>query len=280
MRLTILAILIFLTTLLTIQSVQAEEIRLIVRGDDLGMSQGSIAAFEKAFRNGILTCASIQVPAPWMEAAADLASKHPEWCFGIHLTLIGEWRGYRWRPVLPWDRVKSIVDEDGFLFRYPEELAANHPQVGEIEAELSAQVALAIKKGIRPDYFDIHYASPELIPGLGAVIKRLATAYRVPISGTLGERRAIGIYQTPVDQKIFEAITKLNRLTPGLWLWVAHIGIQSPEQDALIHTKPEDVFPDGVGRHRFAELNAITSEEIKDIIRKRNIRLVSYRDLR
>jgi predicted glycoside hydrolase/deacetylase ChbG (UPF0249 family) len=279
MRLNILIILV-LATGLTIQSVKAEEIRLIVRGDDLGMSQGSIAAFEKAFREGILTCASIQVPAPWMEAAADLASKHPEWCFGIHLTLIGEWRGYRWRPVLPWDRVKSLVDEDGFLFRYPEELAANHPQIGEIEAELSAQVALAIKKSIRPDYFDIHYVSPELIPGVDAAIKKLATAYRVPISGTLGERRAIGIYQSPVDQKILEATTKLNRLPPGLWLWVAHIGIQSPEQDALVHTKTEDVFPDGVGRHRFAELNVITSQEIKDIIRKRDIRLVSYRDLR
>jgi hypothetical protein len=72
----------------------------------------------------------------------------------------------------------------------------------------------------------------------------------------------------------------LNRLTPGLWLLVSHIGIQSPEQDALIHTKPEDVFPDGVGRHRFAELNAITNKEIKDLIRERDIRLVSYRDLR
>jgi hypothetical protein len=280
MRRTILEILVFLVAVLTFQSVQAEEIRLIVRGDDLGMSQGSIAAFEKAFREGILTCASIQVPAPWIDAAADLAAKHPEWCFGIHLTLIGEWRGYRWRPVLPWDKVKSIVDEDGFLFRYPEELAANHPQIGEIEAELKAQVALSLKKGIWPEYLDIHYVSPELIPGLEAVIKKLATTYGIPISGTLGERRAIGIYQTPVDQKILEAITKLNRLTPGLWLWVAHIGIQSPEQGALIHTKPEDVFPDGVGRHRFGELNAITNKEIKDLIRKRDIRLVSYRDLR
>ena len=134
--------------------------------------------------------------------------------------------------------------------------------------------------GIRPDYFDTHYVSPKDIPGLDAVIKRLATAYRVPISGTLGEKRAIGIYKTPVDQKISEAIAKLKRLPPGLWLWVAHIGIQSAEQDALIHTKSEDVFPDGVGRHRFAELNVITNEEIKDIIKKRNIRLVSYRDLR
>jgi hypothetical protein len=99
-----------LSLALTLQSVHAEEIRLIVRGDDLGMTQGSIAGFEKAFKEGVLTCASIQVPAPWFEAAADLAKKHRQWCFGVHLTLIGEWRGYRWRPVLPWDQLTSIVD--------------------------------------------------------------------------------------------------------------------------------------------------------------------------
>lgn len=36
----------------------AKEIKLIVRGDDLDMSQGSLLAFEKAFKEGILTCAS------------------------------------------------------------------------------------------------------------------------------------------------------------------------------------------------------------------------------
>lgn len=280
MRLTTLEILTFLATVLTIQNVQAEEIRLIVRGDDLGMSQGSIVAFEKAFREGILTCASIQVPAPWMEAAADLARKHPQWCFGIHLTLVGEWRGYRWRPVLPWDKIKSIVDEDGFLFRYPEELIAHGPRIEEIEAELNAQAALAVKKGIRPDYLDIHYISPNLLPGLDLIIQKLAAAYKIPVSGKVGERRVPGVYTTPIGQKTLSAVNMLKELDPGLWLWVTHLGIQSPEQDALIHTNPEDVFPNGVGKHRFAELNAITSEEIKDIIRKRGVRLVSYRDFR
>jgi hypothetical protein len=122
--------------------------------------------------------------------------------------------------------------------------------------------------------------SPELIPGLATVVERLAKAYRVPISGTLGEIRSPGIYQTHVEDKTQRAASILKGLKPGLWLWVAHIGIQSPEQDALVHTDPADVFPDGVGRHRFAELNAITSEEVKDVIRQRGIRLTSYRDLR
>ena len=82
-----------------------QEIELIVRGDDFGMTQGSLVAFERGFNEGILTCASILVQAPWFEAAAALSRKNPQWCVGAHLSLVGEWIGYRWRPVLPWDKV-------------------------------------------------------------------------------------------------------------------------------------------------------------------------------
>ncbi len=54
-----------------------QEIRLIVRGNDFGMTEGSLPAFEKAFNDGVLTCASILVQAPWFEGAANLAGKNP-----------------------------------------------------------------------------------------------------------------------------------------------------------------------------------------------------------
>jgi hypothetical protein len=126
-------------------TLNAQEIKLVVRGDDFGMTQGSLIAFEKGFNEGILTCGSILAQAPWFEGAAALARKNRKWCIGIHLSLIGEWIGYRWRPVLPWDKVSSIVDEDGFLFTDPEELFKRNPRIEEIDAELRAQIALARK---------------------------------------------------------------------------------------------------------------------------------------
>ena len=126
----------------------AQDIRLIIRGDDMGMTQGSLVAFERAFNEGVLTSGAIIVPGPWFEGAAELCRKNPGWCTGLHLALVGEWRGYRWRPVLPWDKVSSIVDEDGFLYTYPDELWAKKPKIEEIEAELRAQVELAKKKGV------------------------------------------------------------------------------------------------------------------------------------
>ena len=108
----------------------------------MGMTQGSLEAFEAAFNRGVLSCASLIVPGPWFEGAADLCSRNPGWCTGIHLCLVGEWRGFRWRPVLPWNQVSSLVDDDGFLYTYPDQLFAQKPKLGEIEAELDVDAAI------------------------------------------------------------------------------------------------------------------------------------------
>jgi predicted glycoside hydrolase/deacetylase ChbG (UPF0249 family) len=255
-------------------------IRLIIRGDDMGMTQGSIAAFQRAFNQGVLTCASIQVTAPWFEAAAALSKGNPKWCLGVHLAIIGEWRGYRWRPVLPWDNVSSIVDKDGFLYRHPEELLSNKPDINEIEAEFRAQIELAIKKGVNVQYLDTHYLGYNSYPGLRNVFIKTARAFDLPISGMMGETRMSGVYRVDEDKKTEVAVKQLKRLKPGLWLWVTHLGIDSPEQNALIHTHPDHVVPGGgVGKHRAAELRAITSKEVKSIISEKGIELITYRDL-
>jgi hypothetical protein len=256
----------------------ADEIRLIVRGDDLGMTQGSIAAFERSFNEGVLTCASLLVVAPWFDAAAELIRRNPGWCVGVHLCLIGEWQGYRWRPVLPWSRVPTLVDAEGFLFPEPKKLWANKPRPEEIEAEFRAQINLALKKGLKPQYLDLHYAANEDVK---KIIRKLSKEYGLPISGTLGEKYAISVYKAPVDRKLEAALKQIDRLTPGLWLWVAHPGIESPEHDALVHSSPEDRFTGGgVGRHRAEETNVLTSKAVKDAIAKKKIRLTTYRDLR
>ena len=269
---------IVLVSLFRVPVCLAEDIRLIVRGDDLGMTQGSISAFEKSFKEGVLTCASLLVVAPWFEAATDLLRRNPGWCIGVHLCLVGEWQGYRWRPVLPWSRVPSLVDADGFLFPAPDELWSHKPKPEEIEAEFRAQIDLALKKGVKLQYLDLHYAANDDVK---KIIRKLSKEYGLPISGTLGEKYAISVYKTPVEGKLASALKQIDQLTPGLWLWVAHSGIDSPEHDALVHSSPEDRFTGGgVGKHRAAETAVLTSREVKDTIARKKIRLMTYRDLR
>ena len=257
-----------------------EEIRLIVRGDDMGMTYGSLEAFEQGFNHGILTVGAMQVPAPWFEAAAKMCNRNPGWCVGIHLCLIGEWQGYRWRPVLPWSEVSSLVDENGYLYRYPEELFANKPDIDEIEAEYRAQIELARKYGVDIQYLDTHYMGYSSYPGLEKVFKSIASDYDLPISNMMGEQRVSGIYAAPVGEKTERLTKQLSELTPGLWMLVSHIGIDSPEQNALFHTKPDDIFTGGgVGKHRAAELEALTSIEAKSMIMIKKIKLVTYKEL-
>jgi chitin disaccharide deacetylase len=168
---------------------KAQEIQLIVRGDDMGMTQGSLAAFEKAFNEGVLTSGAIQACAPWFEGAAAMCKKNPGWCVGVHLCLVGEWQGYRWRPVLPWDQVKSIVDEDGYLYTDPTALFAHKPKIEDIEAEYRAQIALVKKRGVKIGYIDTHYLGYKDYPGIEEVFQKLARENDVPISEHMDESR-------------------------------------------------------------------------------------------
>ena len=194
-----------------------------------------------------------------------------------HFSLVGEWRGYRWRPVVPWDRIPSITDEDGFLFGSPGELWGRKPKVEEIEKEFRAQINLALKKGIRVRYLDTHYMGPSTYPVIEGVIRKLAKEYDLPVPMWMGEKRLRGIYTTPVAEKKGTALKILQEVTPALWLWVFHPGVDSPEHEVLIHTDPKEVFTGGgVARHRAEETNVLTSPEIRSIIRKKNIQLTHY----
>ena len=254
----------------------AEDIRLIIRGDDLGMTQGSLVAFEQAMNNGVLNCCSLQAAAPWFTGAAELCNRNPGWCVGIHLTLVGEWQGYRWRPVLPWSEVSSIVDENGFLYTSPKEMNAHNPDPAEIEKELRAQIDLALKYGVNVQYFDNHYFG---VPK--DIVDKLGEEYDLPVSQRFGEITMEGIYNTPPNQKIEEAVKQLENLTePGLYLWYCHPGIDSPEQNALFHTSTEDIFArGGVGPHRAAVTDVLTSIDLKAAIMRKGIVLTTYRNI-
>jgi chitin disaccharide deacetylase len=263
-----------------LQTGSAQNTRLIIRADDLGMTEGSLEAIERGMNQGVLCATSVLVPGPWFEAAAALCRRNAGWCTGVHLCLVGEWQGFRWRPVLPWSEVRSVVDEDGFLYPSPTELFAHKPRLAEMEAEMRAQVELARKKGVRVQYVDTHYMSARQYPGLEDVVRRIAADYRVPYSSNMGEQTFASIEKLPVEQKLPQALKQLDEIGPGLWLWFCHPGIDSPEQRALVHTAPEDIFlGGGVGAHRSEVLRIMTSLELRSFIQKKGIQLVTYRDV-
>jgi predicted glycoside hydrolase/deacetylase ChbG (UPF0249 family) len=256
-----------------------KETILITRADDMGYTHSGNLAILDCLRNGIIRSAAILVVSPWFEEAAKIAREYSDLCFGVHLGIIGEWRGYRWRPVSPYSEIRSLVDEDGFLWRSPAEFWEHNPDMSELEKEFRAQLELAKKKGVRVDYLDTHYIMP-YNPQFRPILERIGADFGIPVSCLLGEHELddFGIYSVPPEEKEKALAEVLQSLQPGVNLLIGHPGYPSLENDALVHFDPKDVQMLGVGKNRAAETSAYTSPRIKRLVADRGIKLMSYRE--
>lgn len=256
-----------------------QETILITRADDMGYTHTGNLAILDCLRDGIIRSAAILVVSPWFEEAAKIAREYSDLCFGVHLGIVGEWRGYRWRPVLPYSEIRSLVDEEGFLWQSPAEFWEHKPDMTELEKEFRAQVELARKKGVKVDYIDTHYIMP-YNPKFRPIVERIGADYGIPVSCLLGEHELddFGIYSVPPEVKEKTLADILQNLEPGVHLLIGHPGYPSLENDALVHSDPMDVQTLGVGRLRAAETLAYTSPRIKRIVEERKITLMSYRE--
>ena len=69
----------------------------IISCDDLGACHGANVGVYGALRDGLATCASIMVPAPWARDAALRYRSIDD--IGVHLTLNCEYEAYRFGPI-------------------------------------------------------------------------------------------------------------------------------------------------------------------------------------
>jgi predicted glycoside hydrolase/deacetylase ChbG (UPF0249 family) len=262
------------------------EIRLIIRGDDIGSCHAANVACIQSYKQGIMRTVEVMVPCPWFEEAVTMLNENPGLDVGVHLTLTSEWDSLKWRPLT---YAPSLVNKDGYF--YPQTREWNrwpagtgfydaNPKLEEVEKELRAQIELAMKKIKNVTHLSAHMGTATCRPDLKKLVQQLAKEYGLR-SGWEGLReqgvKSVGNWGSSKDtpkERETALIEALDKLGPGTWILVEHPGLDTPEMRAIGHRGYENV-----AYNRDTVTKVFTSPKIKEAIRKKNIKLISYADL-
>jgi len=259
-----------------------DAIRLIVRGDDMGSSESSNRAHIDCYKDGVMRTVEVMAVGPWFPEAARLLRESPGLDVGLHLALTSEWDTVKWRPLTT---APSLVEEGGWFFpmiwpneNYGKDRALKEQawKLDEIERELRAQIELTQREVPHVSHLSGHMGISAIGAEVGALVKRLAAEYGLDIDprehGVQGLRWD-GPKETPAE-KIETFAGMLEKLGPGTWVFVDHPAYDVPEMRAVRHVGYENVAVDRQG-----VVEAWTSAKAREIVARRGIELIGYRDL-
>lgn len=204
----------------------ADRIRLIVQADDYGACPAISDGILRCFQAGVVTQASVIVPAPDAQRAMRLAlaAGMP---LGAHLALLCEWEGLRWAPLTP---APSLRADDG---AFPDDLGQLRAQadLAEAESELREQIRAAQKAGVAVTHLESHVRvfDPVLLARLSDHFG-LPCRDKVPSPGVPMELNSLWHLSVQDPERKAEALLNhVAGLEPGTHMIVAHPADDLPE---------------------------------------------------
>jgi predicted glycoside hydrolase/deacetylase ChbG (UPF0249 family) len=260
-----------------------DDARLVILScDDLGAFHASNVGVLRALHDGVATCASLMVPAPWSRHA--VANLRPQDDIGVHLTLVSEHREYRWGPLT---YAPSLQSGDGGFPSTLDDLW-EHADRDEVLRECRAQIDRALLWGVDVTHLAPHLTAITLRPEFFDVYVDLAVEYRLPIrlpSSVSTADAGFDFRGLARDEGVFfpdhfdhdwssgsreRVMGALQRLRPGVTEIHVQPVIDSPEVRA--------VGPVSAGW--IDDLALATSDELRVALQRAGAVLIGYRELR
>ena len=253
----------------------------IISCDDLGSCHGATEGVYQSIRNGVATCASIMVPAPWARYAADQYNGED---IGVHLTLNAEHPLYRWGPLT---HAPTLLSGEGGFPRSVDDLW-EHADSTEVLRECRAQIERALAWGIDVSHLAPHLTSITLRPEFFDVYLELAVEFKLPIrlpSTISASAAGFPFRQLAADEGIVfpdhfdhdwrtgsreRVLTALASLEPG----VTEIHVQPAIDTAEVRALGE------VAMGWIDDLALATSDELRNAVTASGAVLIGYRELR
>lgn len=258
------------------------DIRLLIRGDDIGSSHTANVACIESYKNGIMRSVELMVPGPWFPEAVRVLNENPALDVGVHLVITSEWNDIKWRPLT---HCPSIVDKDGYFYPmiwqredFPKGTALKDApwKLDEIEKEFRAQIEMAKRHVPHVSHVNCHMGCGSCSPEIENLIKRLAEEYNLNAEPSKYGYKYLSLWKREdltAESRIAAAVKTIKELKPGKYLFVEHPGLDTPEMRAIWHTGYENVAAD-----RDAVTKVFTSSEVKKAVSEKGIILVSYKE--
>lgn len=280
--------------------------QLIINADDFGIHPAVNEAVRKAATEGILTSTSLMAGGDAFDEAVEMARSMPSLGIGIHLTLVG---GIK--PVLPPSEVPSLTWDNGvFCHDYGKLIVRDLEgkiSLSEVYAEWDAQIQKIMNTGLPVTHMDGHQHM-HMWPHFYPIARNLAKKYHISCMRVPDEDVLFGMKDGHIIRwaaknglsllsRMHRPDLKKNHIrTNDHFFGMLYGGHLSPERFAkfILQTKPgiteimchpsadtramEDTFH--WGYHGEDELAGLLADINRELIEKKQISLISYRDVR
>ncbi len=148
--------------------------KVILTGDDFGLSISVNEGIEDAHRHGTLCCASLMIRGQAARDAVERARRLPALRVGLHLVLVDGW------PVVPAEVIPHLVDKRGrfssFLFGAGVNFFFRTKVRQELESEIRAQFEAFRSTGLLLDHVNTHHHI-HLHPTISRMILKIGRDY-------------------------------------------------------------------------------------------------------
>jgi hopanoid biosynthesis associated protein HpnK len=279
--------------------------RLIINADDFGLTSGVNRGILQSHHKGIVTSTTLMACGDKFDEAAALAKQAPTLSVGCHVVLVDG------TPALNPADISSLLAPNSTRFRqslisFACLAAAGRLDESQIAAEVTAQVKKLQAAGIQVSHLDSHKHTHMFSVVLKSVLRaasdcgiramrnpfeplvfaslrhwkrqfqlRLLQSFRSRFREMLAEANVatpegcVGIAATGgLSLETFRML--LEKLPEGTWEFVSHPGYNDPDLDK-VHTR--------LRNSRDKELSILTSPDVRDLIQREGIQLISYREL-
>lgn len=280
--------------------------QLIINADDFGIHPAVNEAVRKAATEGILTSTSLMAGGDAFDEAVEMARSMPSLGIGIHLTLVGGIKS-----VLPPSEVPSLTWDNGvFCHDYGKLIVRDLEEkilLSEVYAEWDAQIQKIMNTGLPVTHMDGHQHM-HMWPHFYPIARDLAKKYHISCMRVPDEDVLFGMKDGHIIRwaaknglsllsRMHRPDLKKNHIrTNDHFFGMLYGGHLSPERFAkfILQTKPgiteimchpsadtramEDTFH--WGYHGEDELAGLLADINRELIAKKQISLISYRDVR